>query len=333
MKKLTIILLSLCWLSLNATIWRVNNNPAIDADFDDINAAIAAASAGDTLYIEGTQYNYGDVTLDKSLVIIGPGYFLTENDSTQANQSPAQIWMFTADTAASGSRIYGLEFYNWVKINASNIIFSRNWMVDNHNIDCAFANENDIVDVVITQNFVSNIIGGNKSANGLIISNNYARTGIVVGSNQSAVIYNNVVGKTISAYNSVVKNNINTSNSAVHGGYYDGGNNVWEYNIADFLNWGVPPGVGNIGSIDPTEIFVDYDGSLGYSSDGKWQLKEDSFAAGYGENGVDCGIFGGPSPYILSGLPPVPHIYDAIVPVSGSAASGLTVTIKVKSQN
>lgn len=333
MKKFTVILICFGFLAANATSWRVNNNPAIDADFSNIAAAIAAASAGDTLYIEGTQYNYGDVTLDKPLVLIGPGYFLTENDSTQANQSPAQIWEFTADTAASGSRIYGLEFYDWVVINASNIVFSRNWMVNNQNIDCAFASSNDIVDVVITQNFLSNIIGGNKSANGMIISNNYVRTDISVGSNQSAIIYNNVVGKSISAYNSVVKNNINTSNSAVFGGYYDGGNNIWEYNIADFLKWGLPPGVGNIGNIDPNDVFVDYDGSLGYSSDGKWQLKEGSIAISYGEGGVDCGIFGGTSPYILSGLAPVPHIYEAIVPVSGSTASGLPVTIKVKSQN
>jgi hypothetical protein len=333
MKKFTVILICFGFLTTNATSWRVNNNPAIDADFSDITTAISAASEGDTLYIEGTQYNYGDVTLNKPLVLIGPGFFLTENDSTQANQSSAMIDQLTIDPGAAGSTVYGLEFYDWVNINADNIVFSRNWMVDNHNIDCRFAQSSDITDVVITQNYLSNIIGGNNLANGLIISNNYVRTEIGVGSNQSAIIYNNVVGKTISAYNSVVKNNINTSNNDANGGYYDGGNNVWAYNIADFLKWGIPPGVGNIGDIDPIDVFVDYDGSLGYSADGKWQLKEGSMAIGYGENGVDCGIFGGPSPYILSGLPPVPHIYEAIVPVSGSAASGLSVTIKVKSQN
>lgn len=333
MKKVAFLFICLGFITANATSWRVNNNPAIDADFSDITAAIAAAGEGDTLYIEGSQYNYGDVTLDKPLVLIGPGYFLTENDSTQANQSSAMIDQFTIDPAAAGSTVYGLEFYDWVYIDASNIIFSRNWMVDNHNIDCWFAGSNDIMNVVITQNYLSNINGGNKLANGLVISNNYVRTDISVGANQSAIIYNNVVGKTISAYNSVVKNNINTSNSAVFGGYYDGGNNIWEYNIADFLKWGVPPGVGNIGGIAPIDIFVDYDGSLGYSSDGKWQLKEGSIAIGYGEDGMDCGIFGGTSPYILSGMAPVPHIYEAIVPVSGSAASGLPVTIKVKAQN
>jgi len=333
MKKVALLILCFGFLAANATSWRVNNNPAIDADFSDITTAIEAAAEGDTLYIEGTQYNYGDVTLNKALVLIGPGYFLTENDSTQANQSPAQLNKFTIESTAFGSKIYGLKFFNWVYIDASNVVFSRNWMVNSGNIDCRFAGSSSVVNVVITQNCLSNIIGGAMQANNLIISNNYVSTEIGVAENQSAIIYNNVVGKTISAYNSVVKNNINTSNSLVNGGYYDGGNNVFGYNIANYLKWGIPPGVGNIEGIDPIDVFVDYDGSLGYSTDGKWQLKEGSIAIGYGESGVDCGIFGGTSPYVLSGLAPVPHIYEAIVPVSGSAASGLPVTIKVKSQN
>ncbi|MCK4754754.1 MAG: right-handed parallel beta-helix repeat-containing protein, partial [Calditrichia bacterium] len=60
-------------------------------------------------------------------------------------------------------------------------------------------------------------------------------------------------------------------------------------------------------------------------------LKNGSPAIGAGSGGTDCGAFGGLSPYILSGIPNLPHIYEADVPASASSESGLQVTIKVKS--
>ena len=82
-----------------------------------------------------------------------------------------------------------------------------------------------------------------------------------------------------------------------------------------------------------SEVFVDFAGNQGYSTDERWQLKSGGLASGAGENGIDCGMFGGSAPYILSGLPPVPRIYEAIISTSGSSVSGLPVIIKVKSQN
>jgi len=94
-----------------------------------------------------------------------------------------------------------------------------------------------------------------------------------------------------------------------------------------------PPGPGNVSNVDMNFVFIDFNGNLDYSTDGKWQLDPDGPAAGAGEEGVDCGMFGGLTPYVLSGLPPVPRIYEANIPLSGSSVSGLPVTIKVKSQN
>ena len=42
------------------------------------------------------------------------------------------------------------------------------------------------------------------------------------------------------------------------------------------------------------------------STDGRYKLKAGSPAIGYGVGGVDCGIYGGPEPYVLSGMPTVP---------------------------
>ena len=50
-------------------------------------------------------------------------------------------------------------------------------------------------------------------------------------------------------------------------------------------------------------VFVDYSGTLGKSDDAKWKLKAGSPAIGAGVSGVDCGVFGGVTPYVLSGVP------------------------------
>ncbi|MFP4471243.1 MAG: hypothetical protein ACLFPE_11190 [Bacteroidales bacterium] len=331
MKKFAILFLCFGFLTANATSWRVNSNTAIDADFSDLAAAIAAAANGDTLYVEGSLFDYGSVTVDKTLVLIGPGYFLDQNDSTQVNFNPAELENLTISQNAVACEIYGLYITGYVKISANDIIFARNHHQPNYSGDILkLAYTNATSNCVITQNYLLGIHGYNYEALNMIITNNYVADELVLDSDCSGTIFNNVVLTKISAHNSVVKNNITYDHN---NGGYSGNNSVFEYNIANYQFGTMPPGPGNISGIDPADVFVDFDGTLGYSEDAKWQLKEGSIAIGYGENGVDCGCFGGTSPYVLSGLPAIPHIYEAIVPTSGSAASGLPVTIKVKSQN
>jgi hypothetical protein len=331
MKKFTILLLCFGFLAANATSWRVNNNPAIDADFSTFEAAVAGASAGDTLYIEGTPFSYGTQVLDKRLVLIGPGYYLTENDSTQVSSNEAIFKIFTIDTLASGSSIYGIVFEWYAEINGSNVVFSRNHVATASYETIYIGEDNPVNNCVVTQNYCGSISSSSYHPSlNILISNNYVEEQITLYDNASCVLFNNVVKNRVSVYNSIVKNNI-IYNAASYQGFMENENNIFEYNMANIAT--IPPGTGNVTDIDPLEVFADYDGSLGYSTDGKWQLKEGSPAIGAGENGTDCGIFGGTSPYVLSGLPAVPHIYEAIVPTSGSAASGLPVTIKVKSQN
>jgi hypothetical protein len=88
---------------------------------------------------------------------------------------------------------------------------------------------------------------------------------------------------------------------------------------------------GNQYNVDMNLVFADFDGALNLSTDGKWELKAGSPALASGSGGVDCGAFGEPTPYILSGVPNLPHIYEADVPASATSDSGLPVSIKVKS--
>jgi len=335
MKKLVFLFLCFGFLAANATSWRVNNNPAIDADFATFEAAVAGASAGDTLYMEGSNFTYGVCTLTKPLVLIGPGFYLTENDSTQVSNLEANFEVFTIDSTASGSRVYGCQFDDLVEINGSNVVFARNWVYGEsaYGIGINVGEENEVINVSILQNLVNKIEGGyysyDPAAHNILIANNIIGGLIRFHNLSTLVITNNIVKNEINVYNSVIKNNIHYYAGGV--GFKENGGNIFEYNLT--ARPSMPNGTGNIVNIDPNEVFADYDQSLGFSTDGKWQLKEGSPAIGAGENGADCGAFGGTSPYVLSGLPAVPHIYEAIVPTSGSAASGLPVIIKVKSQN
>jgi len=135
-KQITLLTVLAMFFALNstATVWRVNNNPGVDADFNNLQTAIndAAVQAFDTLYVEGSSTSYGDIDIDKPLVLIGTGYFLNENDTTQANKFPSKITTVDFNNGSAGSVLKGFSFIEetqaFVKIYANNITFSRNYI-------------------------------------------------------------------------------------------------------------------------------------------------------------------------------------------------------------
>ena len=343
MKRLTTIFLMLCFFSASATSWRLNNNPAVDADFTTFQAAHDAASAGDTIYIEGTgdQNHYGNITISKKLIIIGPGFFLNENDSTYANPIFARFLSIYIQPTAAGTEIYGLYINtadantNQIRIRASDVIVSRNFF-HFHPYNTIRLDAN-VENVSITQNYAYQIETASNSivANNILISNNFIQNVIDLNSLSNAIISNNVIRAYLTnVYYSQIKNNIMYEN---HGGDFLCVNNTGNYvayNLAaGALVSGGTYGPGNVGNVNMANVFVGYPTQGVFSTDGKWQLKAGSPAIGAGEGGIDCGMFGGPLPYVLSGLPAIPRIYEALVPTAGSTVSGLPVIIKAKSQN
>lgn len=94
-------------MSASATVWRVNNRPNVDADFTSLAAAYAGASANDTIYIEGSPFSYGGNTFYKPLTVIGAGYWLNENDSTQAYKEHSIVSTLTFRAGSEGSLVEG----------------------------------------------------------------------------------------------------------------------------------------------------------------------------------------------------------------------------------
>ncbi|RYD86765.1 MAG: hypothetical protein EOP54_29880, partial [Sphingobacteriales bacterium] len=58
---LTALFLLTVTVTIQARVWRVNNIPGVNADFDNLNGAVLSTSvlAGDTIYVEGSPIVYG----------------------------------------------------------------------------------------------------------------------------------------------------------------------------------------------------------------------------------------------------------------------------------
>jgi hypothetical protein len=336
MKKYTTFLTILCLLfagtAFSQNHWRVNNAFGVDADFDNIPAAVDSASAGDIIYIEGTNIPYStNFNIEKPLTLIGPGYFLASNDSTQANVSTAIIsGTINLLPGSEGLYMAGLTINANLRISASNLIIERN------NISTLqMGYSTDIGNVVIRQNYIYSIYDNNYYTSA-VIKNNIVVQRISNSFRANWLIYNNTVygsqtGTMIEVYNSSVKNNIviNTQGAAS----YDCidtdpmRNNNIEFNVCNKVPYNQPELENNIWDADPALVFI-----LDGNNETMLYLLEGSPAIGYGENGQDCGAYGDLTPYILSGMPPVPHIFKANVPVSATTTGGLPVNVKIKSQ-
>ena len=203
---------------------RVNNSAGSNAPYKDLITAHAVAQAGDTIMIEGSNTSYGNLTVTKPLVFIGPGYFLLENPNTPASL-PAIVGTFNLDqtgnddpnSGAAGTKILGLNF------TAS---FSSNIRVDVNNVLVAkclinqdvFVAEFDVTGTQVIQNYFygKGLAGSfsNPGLNNIIFANNIVEGNFALPDNSSGVIFHNLfLGDRfgVISFNGEIRGNIATS--------------------------------------------------------------------------------------------------------------------------
>lgn len=322
-----------------AKIWRVNNNLGISADYTNLSTAIndvANVLAGDTLMVEGSATGYGNITVTRKLIIIGAGYFLTENSpaitnpKTQANPKASILSAIYFNTGSAGSVLEGVT--SDVAINESSITIERNKI---GTLYILYSSNANIVSDTIRQNYITHIQTTTTSgtASNLLIYNNIIEGyGAYYGShysNFSGYYINNIflasAGYPYACSNFTFQNNI--FNGANFGAYLS--SNAFFNNVE--AGNSLPSGDGNIHGENLNNIFNGFSDITGFSSDGRYMLKTGSHAIGAGSlNGitVDCGVFGGPAPYVLSGMPAIPSIYSLTVPTSvPSGATNMNISV------
>lgn len=297
--------------------------------------AYAAASAGDTIYVYGSAFDYGEIGISKPLTIIGPGYFLTENLNTQTRKKVARFGEIALAEGSSNTTISGVvinianrkglilsEPINSIKINNCYIdqirIDTKNGTVFNNiQIKKCFISSQ----ITICSNYCNGIVTN------YVIANNIINGTVSIADGSSGIIANNLITTNVL--------NIGTSSS------FEVANNIFlNTNTSNFTIQPLPDAsihhnislTGAFGNANDnftapqSTLFVSGDNT---STDGKYMLSENSPAKGKGSNGTDIGPFGGPDPYRLSGLPNLPNIYELS---TGGFVSGneLPVTIKIK---
>lgn len=315
------------------TTYSVNPNPVASADFQSLQAAIDSVPGGSILMVHGG--NYAGINLNKQIVIIGPGYFLGQNQETQASLFEAKVGGAYIDVGATGSYISGLVFEGTnspVDLYGSGIIFQRNRF---NSVPLNFRNCNSNT---FRQNFSNiNWYAWNGQNNNMVFENNIVPA-IHTGNNRqlSGIFRNNVYTGTLPdntsshPQNSIFENNIcinSLPNNNARHPVVNTNNNTVRNNIFVGTSYQNLNGInGNIEGIATNAIFSTVNAQ---SPDGQYQLSPTSPALGAGFGGVDCGVFGGPSPYVLSGIPFVPNIHFLNVPFTGTSGSGIDVEIKV----
>jgi len=312
-------------ISTNATVWTVDSNPGNHAaNFADVQTAHDAAADGDTIYISGFSGYYPDVTISKKMYIFGPGYFLNENDSTQANPYAATLSIVRFDPGSENSEITGCRLI--AHIHADSITIKRNYIYRDPYY--AIYLENNASTINITQNYINSnyfaisFAGGHNNIN---ISNNFITGGglgnwCIRGTNDctNIIVENNILYGAVTLYNATISNNIFRD-----GAYTGDASNTIVNNICNATQFDTTGG--NQQNVVMSTVFV-----ASGTTDGQWQIDPLGPAAGTGTFGTDIGMFGGITPYILSGIPEIPTVYFFYGP--SNASQTLQIQAKIKSR-
>jgi hypothetical protein len=353
-------------LQANAKIWRVNNQSNYDGStkwgdnfggtaaypvFAQVDQAVAfgIVNNGDTIHVEGSTITYAFTTITKRLVIIGAGYFLTDNPKTSNNVLETKIARVSFNAGSENSQLIGMDI-----VSAGNS-FDRDVYVNVNEITIKRCRiEGQIVfgfplsDSYIIQNFfpntvVNNAISGNGNSffvppTDLVFNNNICQKTFTWGTplanpttlwpilqcnNNVFDGPDNLATPNLAFSSSEFKNNIMMPTNAKVNIAASAG--VIAYNIGT-LSTQFGTADNNLVVPAITTLFI-----TSTSTDGAYQIATGTQANNTGSDGTDRGAFGGTaviSRYTLSGLAAIPVIYQVSTP--GATSTNLPVTISAR---
>ena len=335
------------------TIRRCNNNPGVTGVnmYTTIQAAHDAAVAGDIIYVEPSDNDYGAVDIRKRLTIIGNGYYLDKSSNVSFDTRTSKLSTITFNNGSANSILTGVVVNSSCSINDVSITITR----------CKLSN----VAFGVSTNLVA---GQNSRGNNGTITKCIVNGGNIAGQNSATVAnqygYNCAITNNIMFYgvtnmtNSVISNN--AFYTAATGGGSTGSlfgcsvsNNIYDArglgSAIQFVTSGsgntisnniclgqaaTPSGNGNVNFGDETITFlVSNPWTTASTEDSKFQLGVSSPAIGVGSGGTNAGAFGGASPYVLSGMPAYPVITNYVVSGVGNASTPLNVSVTVRGNN
>jgi hypothetical protein len=254
-----------------------------------------------------TAYSSGStIEVNKKLVLMGPGYWRTENGIIQEGANDAIIGPIRF--GAEGSSIIGLVVNGIVNVQAAHITITRCKITSKISLGNPNGSNGSATNTIIHQCFLEGDISGytNNSRNpGVQITNNIIKGNnhtLVENLTNSYIAFNTFTGSMVSngnLYGCTIEKNVMESFSE------DPGNNTFT---------------------DNTETGFTFEDT---STDLAIKNFSEEYASQHNASLFSRGAFAGDDPYVISGLPSGPVVEDITVPASVAMGSKLNVTIKL----
>lgn len=324
-----------------AKVFTVDNRPGSSAQYTNIAAAITAAAAGDTIYIHGSETNYGNINVDKRLVFIGPGHNPQKDNAVKASIGTITLSQIFV---ASGSVFLGLEISYIYAVNPSSS--TNNITIERCNVNQINGNVASSTSVptgwVIENNIIGNVtidsyVGATPHQ--FIINNNIITSHIGYG--HTCFIRNNTYINGItnagnafqSIKESVIENNIFFGTKPEGADKSTFNNNLTYGANPVVLPYGTNYGTANINNADPLFTNFPLAGTSTYLYDYDLTLQAASPAKSAGTDGTDLGVYGGTG-FTESGEPAIPQVQEFVIKNGVVAPGGkLNITIKAEAKN
>lgn len=337
MKTILTFLFSILFFSqLHAHVFTVNNNPiGTAAQYTQVNPAINAANAGDTILVSGSAYTYADFTISKSLTLIGPGTFSPKQFNYPATVNSIIMGGGVSNVSIRGFKIIGsLDGFN--NGNISFVTITDNYFTNNAMYYAGITNVHDVI-------FSNNIItGGGRLTNvfntsgcyNFLIENNLVNGFIENFNIPNSTVQNNVFYNIANAFNAstTVVSGITIKNNIFYNAHPSNGTStcVFSNNLTYSSSVTYPAlGGSNFDNQDPQ--FVNVGNSGGYNSSYNFSLPASSPGHNAGTDGTDVGYYGGGMRVSVIGEPQnVPVIREMDVQ-NGNVLQNGNVNVKVRS--
>lgn len=282
----------------------VDNRPNTGAQYSSISAAVTAAAVGDVILIHPSATSYGNVTVNKTLSLIG----LSHNPENSSDNQNAKLGGIILTGSATNSVVSGLEFSSITSTSptdCSGITISNNKILSS--VSGASANNNNWV--IEGNIFETASVNPNVNSNGWLIKNNiFDNTSYaLVSANDQISFINNLVilsngNFANNATDTIIDNNIfilegntitiNLVNSSLQF------NNCLTRNTSG-LTVAALNGNNNLDNVNPGFSFALADISDYYNND----YNVSGAAVNAGTDGTDLGVFGANFTFDVQGRP------------------------------
>ncbi|HWK07229.1 MAG TPA: hypothetical protein VNS58_26540 [Puia sp.] len=372
MKRIFMLLFLLPFLSRAQNSYTVSNIPGVTANFRTLQGAIDSVAASSTLYVFPSAIDYGNININKKILIVGTGFMLDQNAApyTSPNQEGVVLSSVWFQPGSDNSYLEGLHFsgettglryYRLLLDSVANVTVNRCMLeiwpsYPGGNIEIETKNTSNCT---FSQCYITGLNLGFPNHSGgeqyielgtgsqnlqfinNIFDNRSADAGMTFNHNVSPVNYGSVIFT-----NNVFAFDVNTTdfcNYTYFNNFFIAVNpgkavysNVHLNGTSGFNITNVPAlfpvGSGNFQGANVDSLFVN--STFGYHSfDQRWQVLPSSFAKTFANDGGEVGAYGGYNPYMLSGITTYPNIYSVTVSRDTTIHGNALVRIKANATN